>query len=289
MPEGRIRIVFTDPGRGDFVLPVVPQKIDVERSAKMLTFAVQDLGDILIPRGMTPRRIAWEGIFPGRGRRGSIIADPEGRDPADWDKLFNAWMDERTQVELVITHTPFEITTVYLESYRASASGGHGDIGYSVSWVQADTLIVPVDSAIGDFTEVQSITADPFVTGESVSSEAAVAVIVEEMDEWQMNTEGMTTAEIAAAYNAELARRQQELAERDTVSDEAQNQLPEPERPRLWTVDAYYASLGFIALAQRIYGTDSRADDLAQANLQPNGPLGPDKILQEGMVLNIPE
>jgi len=121
-------------------LPMNPEQLQVMTSSKLFSVSIIELGDFLMPRGIAPATIRWEGIFPGVSRRNSIYV-VDWQDPKAIVGLISGWRRENVKVHLLITETPINMDC-YIQEFDHTWKGGHGDCYYSISLVEARNLVV---------------------------------------------------------------------------------------------------------------------------------------------------
>lgn len=136
---------LTAPSGARLHFPVNPERVRVAAGARMQAFDLLDLGEVRLPRGREPVRIAWEGLFPGAERRREPYVR-EWRPPRDLVAQIEAWRDEGARLRLLVTETPINVD-VYIEGFEHEWGGGYGDCLYRLEVVEARALVVPVVDA----------------------------------------------------------------------------------------------------------------------------------------------
>ncbi|MBO8169355.1 MAG: LysM peptidoglycan-binding domain-containing protein [Thermoanaerobacteraceae bacterium] len=134
---------LTAPDGNRIHLPVNPEKITAQTGSKMQTFEVINLGDIELPRGITPARISWEGFFPGQARENAVFVK-SWQDPKVLVRLISLWRRNNTKVRLLVTETPLNLDC-YIEAFEHTWSGGYGDCQYRIELVEARELVILTD------------------------------------------------------------------------------------------------------------------------------------------------
>jgi len=125
-------------------LPVNPEKITAQTESKMQTFEVICLGDIALPRGITPARLSWESFFPGEARRDAVFVK-SWQDPKTLVGLISLWRRNNTKVRLLVTETPLNLDC-YIASFEHTWGGGYGDCQYRIELVEARELAIYTDA-----------------------------------------------------------------------------------------------------------------------------------------------
>lgn len=124
------------------VFPVSPEELRVQMGPKTLSFSPITIGDIEMPRGMTPVRVSWEGFFPGV--RQNVPERHTDLPPNDIVRLLERWMGaegDDYQLRLIITESSWNIP-VFLSSFEPSYRGGFGDIYYAISFTEKRSFSV---------------------------------------------------------------------------------------------------------------------------------------------------
>jgi len=125
-------------------LPVNPEKITAQTESKMQTFEVICLGDIALPRGITPARLSWESFFPGAARKDAVFVK-DWQDPKALVGLISLWRRSNTKVRLLITETPLNFDC-YISTFEHTWGGGYGDCQYSIELIEVRELLVLTDA-----------------------------------------------------------------------------------------------------------------------------------------------
>lgn len=129
-------------------IPVVPQEIASGSDGRFAEYDIMKRGEVRVSEGRYLLPVSWDGIFPGEKRKGEPwIRKWTG--PKELDEIFSQWRDNGELLKLVITDTNINMDCK-IESYKPTASGGYGDISYSVSFIEhVDLLVVTTKSASG--------------------------------------------------------------------------------------------------------------------------------------------
>ncbi len=117
---------------------VLPEKISIQKGAIFQTHSIMGLGDIQTPNGRELKGFSWEGVLPGRLRKGDVYVR-HFRKPKEMLKLFDHYINKKKKLRLECPGKKIK-ANVYLEKYDGDFQGGYGDFQYSISFVQAVEL-----------------------------------------------------------------------------------------------------------------------------------------------------
>lgn len=120
--------------------PMNPERITATTAARIQTFEAIALGEISLPRGSMPARITFEGILPGEPRKNTVLVK-SWRDPRVIAGEISAWRNAGAKLRLLVTETPIN-HDVYIQAFEHTWSGGHGDMRYSLEFVQARDILI---------------------------------------------------------------------------------------------------------------------------------------------------
>ena len=140
-------------------VPMLPEELNVKTGAVFQTYAVMGVGDVRLPAGQQPTAFSWEGVLPGRRRMRAPYVR-EWRSPKAIQQLWSEWRAGKKKLRLMATGTPIN-HDVYLDRYSVTYSGGQGDYGYSIEFVQARDLSVRLAAAPGQAAPAQPAQARP--------------------------------------------------------------------------------------------------------------------------------
>jgi LysM repeat protein len=120
-----------------------PDVINIDTgSASMVSYDILNVGEVVKPTGVGLSKYSWESIFPGVYRDPGIITTAqEPFSPKHYDDILKYWMKNKTKLRLLVTGYPINVD-VYLTSYTSKASGGFGDIEYSVTFTEARDITI---------------------------------------------------------------------------------------------------------------------------------------------------
>lgn len=113
--------------------PMMPEEIVVTRGPR--TMQIETLEDSAeIPNGPGLLRVSWDGMLPGRARRKAPYVH-EWENPEDLDEQLAEWTEDGRRLRLIVTDTNIN-HEVFIRTYEASRAGGHGDVTYSIEFVE---------------------------------------------------------------------------------------------------------------------------------------------------------
>lgn len=140
---------LTDPSGASLHFPLNPERVTATTAARIQNYDSIQLGEFALPRGSTPVRFYWDGIFPGETRKDTFLVK-SWRDPKAIAGDLSGWRDTGTKLKLLVTETPIN-HDVYIQSFEHTWYGGHGDVQYSIELVQARDIIILDDAtALGN-------------------------------------------------------------------------------------------------------------------------------------------
>ncbi len=122
----------------EVIFPMTPQEIRARFGAKFLTYDILDLGTVQFPSGNEPDEVSWEAMLPGAARQGLSVVH-HWKDPWEIERQLLTWKRAGTKLYLMVTGSSIAIN-MSIQSYEPTYAGGHGDIQYSISFVQAVDL-----------------------------------------------------------------------------------------------------------------------------------------------------
>lgn len=129
-------------GDREIRIPWLPDSISFgSGEAIMASYEILNLGEVAIPTGVGLANYSWESIFPGSGRSDYGLLRGSWQKPSYYDDILNDWKEKGTKLNLLVTGYPIN-KSVYIADYKREASGGFGDITYSLSLKEARTIRV---------------------------------------------------------------------------------------------------------------------------------------------------
>ena len=148
-------------------IPWLPEYINFDTGeATVASYDLLNVGEVIVPSGVGLCQYSWESIFPGIGRTESSYnlggnkweyRDTTGMGRGDWkepkhyEDILNDWKKNRTELNLLVTGYPIN-KTVYLTNYSGKASGGFGDVEYSIVFKEKRTIKVTSTYTAQDMT-----------------------------------------------------------------------------------------------------------------------------------------
>ena len=134
-------------GLGDFRFPSLPEEIVVTSGTSYQTYRIINIGEVRVPKGTDCDKISWDGWFWGRPRRNMDYLG-DWNDPLACVKQLQAWEKNGTPMRLLITDSGINMD-VTISSFKPKRSGGHGDIQYSIEFVEYRELKMYTTSEMG--------------------------------------------------------------------------------------------------------------------------------------------
>lgn len=122
-------------GEEGFILPVLPEKIEINEDGDNETFNVINLGEINTINKPKLSEISFESYFPLN--RGPYVSSEELFSPSFYISKIRAWRDKRQKIRFIFTGgSSLELNDLFIiESFKLSEKGGEvGDIYYSIEF-----------------------------------------------------------------------------------------------------------------------------------------------------------
>ena len=123
-----------------FRFPQLPEEFTAQYGTSFYSYNIINIGEIKIPSGTNLVTFSWESLMPGANRKNA----PHIRywtEPRSAFNMLKDWNKRREKLRLLVTETVINYDG-YIESLNRKLSGGYGDIGYDINFVQAKDLIV---------------------------------------------------------------------------------------------------------------------------------------------------
>ncbi len=120
-------------GEEGFILPVLPEKIEINEDGDNETFNVINLGEINTINKPKLSEISFESYFPLN--RGPYVSSEELFSPSFYISKIREWRDKKQKIRFIFTGgSPLELNDLFIiESFKLSEKGGEvGDIYYSI-------------------------------------------------------------------------------------------------------------------------------------------------------------
>lgn len=124
-------------------IPMLPEEITVKKANQFASYSIITIGDVRIPSGTPLDSFSWTATLPGKKRKNEPYVR-EWRKPNEiykWITNLKAKNGKPVKARLLITGTPINCD-VYLQDFSSKPTGGYGDIGYSISLIQAKEIKV---------------------------------------------------------------------------------------------------------------------------------------------------
>lgn len=115
-----------------FMLPILPEKIDITESGDNKTYNIINLGEVNVINLPKLTNISFESYFP---MNGDLSIDSEELFiPSVYIKKINDWRNKSQKIRFIFTGGPLEINALFsIENFKYEEHGGEvGDIYYSL-------------------------------------------------------------------------------------------------------------------------------------------------------------
>lgn len=120
-------------GEEGFILPVLPEKIEINEDGDNETFNVINLGEVNTINKPKLSKISLESYFPLN--RGPYVSSEELFSPSFYINKIREWRDKKQKIRFIFTGgSPLELNDLFIiEGFKLSEKGGEvGDIYYSI-------------------------------------------------------------------------------------------------------------------------------------------------------------
>lgn len=150
-------------GSREIRFPWLPDKIDIDSGGTvMASYDILDKGPVQTPTGSGLISYSWEGVFPGQSRGTTAMQRGTWKAPKQYHTILEDWRTKGTILCITVTGYPIN-KDVLLEEYTASATGGFGDMEYSLKFTEYRSMTISStqDTSSSDSskrTETQSST-----------------------------------------------------------------------------------------------------------------------------------
>jgi len=129
-------------GNHEIRIPWLPDEISYGTGeASTATYDIMKKGEVIVPTGVGLATCTWESIFPGKQRTDTSMLRGKWIPPATYCSTLNRWKKEGTRLNLMVVGYPINLTA-YLTNFTYTASGGFGDISYSLAFKEAKIITV---------------------------------------------------------------------------------------------------------------------------------------------------
>lgn len=155
-------------GSREVRIPMLPDVI--QYSSGGVTFAEYDIlnrGPVSVPTGSGLIGIKWESELPGENRTDTSVLRGKPKAPKYYHGIFEEWKNNGTPLRIMVTGYPINLD-VYLEDYESEASGGFGDMPYTISFIETREIkITTVKTSTQKTTTKRSATTSKTYTVKS--------------------------------------------------------------------------------------------------------------------------
>lgn len=160
---------------------LTPEKISVKTGSNFRSYSIVEIGEIRIPKGERLTEISWRGILPhAQIMLYPFIVRSTWENPQELLKVFKRWRETNAKLKLLVTQTPLNLE-VYLKSFDWEASGGMGDIKYSIDLIAAKELkFMTVEEA--DVARAEAEQNQQDALNERLSKKSRTAAILDGID-----------------------------------------------------------------------------------------------------------
>lgn len=120
-------------GEEGFILPVLPEEIEINEDGDNETFNVINLGEVNTINKPKLSKISFESYFPLN--RGPYVSSEELFSPSFYINKIREWRDKKQKIRFIFTGgSPLELNDLFIiESFKLSEKGGEvGYIYYSI-------------------------------------------------------------------------------------------------------------------------------------------------------------
>lgn len=119
-------------GEEGFILPVLPEKIEINENGDNKTYDVVNLGEVNIINLPKLTEISFESYFPLN--RGPYVSTVELFSPSFYISRIKEWREKLQKIRFIFIGGPIRINDLFsIESFKYSENGGEvGDIYFSI-------------------------------------------------------------------------------------------------------------------------------------------------------------
>lgn len=129
-------------GSREIRVPWLPEKIDYSSGGTIVaSYDIMNKGPVEVPTGSGLKEVSWDGVFPGPMRTDDSMLRGDWSDPSEYHNILEDWRVKGTKLNLLVTGYPINLD-VMLRDYDANATGGFGDLEYSLKFVECRDIVV---------------------------------------------------------------------------------------------------------------------------------------------------
>lgn len=130
-------------GDREIRVPILPESIGFKKGeASFIVYDIMNLGEVAVPSGAGLAAYSWESVFPGKNSPEADMVRGTWAAPKTYDKILENWKNNKKKLNLLVVGYPTINEDVYIETYEGSATGGFGDISYTVSFIEARSITI---------------------------------------------------------------------------------------------------------------------------------------------------
>lgn len=130
-------------GKREIRIPILPEKISCNTGDTVfLSYDIMNKGETAVPTGVALSGYTWQSSFPGKLNPATWLRRGPWKDPSTYHNTLQDWQKNGTRLTLMVTGYPIN-ADVYIESYKAEASGAFGDMVYEISFKGERSISVP--------------------------------------------------------------------------------------------------------------------------------------------------
>lgn len=119
-------------GEKGFILPVLPEKIELNENGDNKTYDIINLGEINTINLPKLTEISFESFFPKN--KGPYVSSEKLFEPSFYISRIREWREKKQKIRFIFVGSPLEVNDLFtIENFKLSEKGGEvGDIYYSI-------------------------------------------------------------------------------------------------------------------------------------------------------------
>lgn len=119
-------------GEEGFMLPVLPEKIEISENGDNKTYDVINLGEINMINLPKLMEISFESFFPKH--EGPYVSSEQLFEPSFYLSKIREWREKKQKIRFIFVGSPLEVNNLFtIENFKCREEGGEvGDIHYSI-------------------------------------------------------------------------------------------------------------------------------------------------------------